>query len=187
MTDSVRGTADVAKELQDHIRTVPDFPRPGISFKDITPLIEDGRALHMAVDALAEATDGIPYDRILSAEARGFVFGTALAYRARKGLILARKPNKLPRETISATYELEYGTDALESHADSIPEGTRVLVADDLLATGGTARAMCQLVENARGIVAGVAFVIELGYLNGRDQLYPYEVVSLINYDDPDD
>ncbi|HET7272835.1 MAG TPA: adenine phosphoribosyltransferase [Rubrobacter sp.] len=185
MTGSTRGT--VARELQDHIRTVPDFPRQGISFKDITPLIEDGRVLHLAVDALAEATDGIDYDRILSAEARGFVFGTALAYRARKGLILARKPNKLPRETISATYELEYGTDALESHADSIPEGTRVLVADDLLATGGTARAMCQLVENAGGIVAGVAFLIELGYLNGRDQLRPYEVVSLITYDDPDD
>ncbi|HJQ28736.1 MAG TPA: adenine phosphoribosyltransferase [Rubrobacter sp.] len=180
-------TADVARELQEHIRTVADFPRPGISFKDITPLIEDGRALHMAVDALAEATDGIDYDRILSAEARGFVFGTALAYRARKGLILARKPNKLPRETISATYELEYGTDALESHEDAIPEGTRVLVADDLLATGGTARAMCQLVENAGGIVAGVAFLIELAYLNGRDQLRPYEVVSLITYDDPED
>lgn len=184
MTESARATA--ARELQDHIRTVPDFPRPGISFKDITPLIEDGRALHMAVDALAEATDNISYDRILSAEARGFVFGTALAYRARKGLILARKPNKLPRETISATYELEYGTDALEAHADSIPEGTRILVADDLLATGGTARAMCQLVENAGGIVAGVAFLIELGYLEGRDQLHPYDVVSLITYHDPD-
>jgi adenine phosphoribosyltransferase len=187
VTESARGTTDIARELQDHIHTVPDFPRPGISFKDITPLIEDGRALHMAVDALAEATDGIVYDRILSAEARGFVFGTALAYRARKGLILARKPNKLPRETISATYELEYGTDALEAHTDSIPGGTRVLVADDLLATGGTARAMCQLVENAGGSVAGVAFLIELGYLNGRDQLRPYEVVSLITYDDPED
>ena len=182
-----RRTADAARELQNHIHTVPDFPRPGISFKDITPLIEDGRALHMAVDALAEATDGISYDRILSAEARGFVFGTALAYRARKGLILARKPNKLPRETISATYDLEYGTDALEAHTDSIPGGTRVLVADDLLATGGTARAMCELVENAGGTVAGVAFLIELGYLGGRDQLSPYEVVSLIIYDDPED
>jgi adenine phosphoribosyltransferase len=185
VTNSARST--VARELQDYISTVPDFPRPGISFKDITPLIEDGRALHMAVDALAEATDDIAYDLILSAEARGFVFGTALAYRAKKGLILARKPNKLPRETISATYELEYGTDALEAHADSFPEGTRVLVADDLLATGGTARAMCQLVENAGGIVAGVAFLIELAYLNGRDQLRPYDVVSLITYDDPAD
>jgi adenine phosphoribosyltransferase len=182
----VSGIAAAVREIEGRIRTVPDFPRPGISFKDITPVIEDGRALHTAVDALAEATAGIPYDRILSAEARGFVFGTALAYRARKGLILARKPNKLPRETISASYDLEYGTDALEAHADSIPEGTRVLVADDLLATGGTARAMCQLVENAGGAVAGVAFLIELSYLGGRDKLKPYPVVSLITYDDPE-
>jgi adenine phosphoribosyltransferase len=178
---------DAKTEIENHIRTVQDFPRPGVSFKDITPLIEDGEALHTAVDALARATDGISYDRILSAEARGFVFGTALAYRARKGLILARKPNKLPRDIISATYELEYGTDALEAHLDSIPDGTRVLVADDLLATGGTARAMCQLVENAGGTVAGVAFLIELSYLNGRDKLEPYEVVSLVSYHDPED
>ena len=118
-------TEDAARELQKHIHTVPDFPRKGISFKDITPLIEDGYALHTAVDALAEATEGIAYDRRLSAEARGFEFGTALAYRAKKGLILARKPKKLPREIISAPYELEYGTDALEAHSDSIPEGTR--------------------------------------------------------------
>jgi adenine phosphoribosyltransferase len=179
-------TDEISRELERHIRTVPDFPMPGISFKDITPLIEDGEALHTAVDALAAATDGLEYDRILSAEARGFVLGTALAYRARKGLILARKPNKLPRETISASYELEYGTDSLEAHADAIALGTRVLVADDLLATGGTARAMCQLVERGGGTVAGVAFLIELGYLGGRDRLAPYDVVSLITYDDPD-
>src|ERR671928_1355307 len=108
---------EISRELERHIRTVPDFPTPGISIKDITPLIEDGEALHTAVDALASLIDGLgEYDRILSAEARGFVFGTALAYRARKGLVLARKPNKLPRETIAAAYELEYGTDALESH-----------------------------------------------------------------------
>ena len=185
MRGPARGTREAATVLLNHIHTVSDYPRPGVSFKDITPLIEDGDALHTAVDALAEATQGIAYDRILSAEARGFVFGTALAYRARKGLILARKPKKLPRETISATYELEYGTDALEAHSDSIPEGARVLVADDLLATGGTARAMCQLVENAGGTVAGVAFLIELAYLRGREQLEPYPVVSLITYHDP--
>ena len=123
-------TREIVRDLERRIRTVPDFPSPGISFKDITPLIEDGEALHAAVDALALATYGFDYDRILSAEARGFVLGTALAYRARKGLILARKPNKLPRETISATYELEYGTDSLEAHADAIPPGTRILVAD---------------------------------------------------------
>jgi adenine phosphoribosyltransferase len=176
---------EIVRDLERRIRTVPDFPKPGISFKDITPLIEDGEALHTAVDALALATYGLDYDRILSAEARGFVLGTALAYRARKGLVLARKPNKLPRETITATYELEYGTDSLEAHSDAIAPGTKVLVADDLLATGGTARAMCQLVENAGATVAGVAFLIELSYLNGRARLTPYEVVSLITYDDP--
>lgn len=176
-----------AQEIQRYIRTVPNYPKPGISYKDITPLIENGPAMHTATDALAEAVSGLEYDRILSAEARGFVFGTALAYRVRKGLILARKPNKLPRETIKATYELEYGTDTLEAHVDAIESGTRVLVTDDLLATGGTARAMCELVENAGGIVAGVAFLIELGYLSGRDKLKPYEVISLINYNDPDE
>lgn len=175
------------EEIESYIRTVPDYPEPGISFKDITPLIEDGYAMHEAVDALARAVEHLEYDRILSAEARGFVFGTALAYTVRKGIVLARKPNKLPRETISADYELEYGTDSLEAHADSIPPGTRVLVADDLLATGGTARAMCELVEEAGGIVAGAAFLIELGYLDGREKLSPYEVVSLITYDDPDE
>jgi adenine phosphoribosyltransferase len=178
-------TAVIVRDLERRIRTVPDFPKPGVSFKDITPLIEDGEALHTAVDALALATYGLDYDRILSAEARGFVLGTALAYRARKGLVLARKPRKLPRETISATYELEYGTDALEAHADAMQPGTKVLVVDDLLATGGTARAMCQLVENAGATVAGVAFLIELSYLDGRSRLAPYEVVSLITYDDP--
>lgn len=179
-------TSGVAREIESHIRTVPDFPRPGISFKDITPLIEHGDALHAAVDALSASTSHLDYDCILSAEARGFVFGTALAYSVRKGLILARKPNKLPRETISASYELEYGTDSLEAHADSMPPGSRVLITDDLLATGGTARAMCQLVENAGGTVAGVAFLIELAYLNGRERLTPYEVVSVITYHDPD-
>ena len=183
----VRQTDEISRELERYIRTVPDFPRSGISFKDITPLIENGEALHAAVDALALATYGLDYDRILSAEARGFVFGTALAYRARKGLILARKPNKLPRETISATYELEYGTDSLEAHADAIAPGTRVLVADDLLATGGTAHAMCELVESGGGAVAGVAFLIELTYLHGRDRLAPYDVISLITYDDPEE
>ena len=180
-------TQNALETVERHIRTVPDFPKPGISYKDITPLIEDGDAFHAATDALYAATEHLEYDRILSAEARGFVFGTALAYRARKGLILARKPNKLPRETISASYDLEYGTDTLEAHADSITPGARVLVADDLLATGGTSRAMCDLVENAGGTVAGVAFLIELGYLDGRSRLKPYEVLSLITYATPDD
>jgi adenine phosphoribosyltransferase len=178
------GHPPAVREIERHIRVVPDFPQPGISFKDITPLIEDGDALHAAVDALAGTVEHLDYDRIVSAEARGFVFGTALAYRARKGLVLARKPDKLPRETISASYELEYGTNALEVHTDAIARGHRVLVVDDLLATGGTARAMCQLVENAGGIVAGVAFLIELRFLEGRKLLEGYPVTSLISYDE---
>jgi adenine phosphoribosyltransferase len=178
---------DALKTVRARIRTVPDFPKPGISYKDITPLIEDGAALHAATDALHAATAHLGYDLILSAEARGFVFGTALAYRSKKGLLLARKPNKLPRETVSATYDLEYGTDTLEAHTDSIGAGARVLVCDDLLATGGTARAMCDLVENAGGTVVGVAFLIELAYLQGRLRLAPYEVISLVTYATPDD
>ena len=182
MTDEALSAT--VEELEHYIREVPDFPKPGISFKDITPLIEDGPAFHAAVEGMARATESIDYSRILSADARGFVFGAALAYRAKKGLVLARKPNKLPRKTDSASYELEYGSAALEVHADSIPQGTRVLVVDDLLATGGTARAMCQLVENAGGVVAGVAFLIELRYLRGRELLAPYEVTSLLAYDE---
>lgn len=175
------------EEIKKHIRNVPDFPNPGVSYKDITPLIQDGAALHTAVDHLAKSIEkaGIEYDRILSAEARGFVFGTALAYSARKGLVLARKRGKLPRDTISAAYELEYGTDFLETHADAIEPGTRMLVTDDLLATGGTARAMCDLVENAGGVVVGTAFIIELSYLEGRKKLEAYPVISLLDYESP--
>jgi adenine phosphoribosyltransferase len=175
---------ETTEEIGLHIREVHDFPKRGISFKDITPLIENGPAFHDAVDGMARATEGIDYSRILSAEARGFVFGTALAYRAKKGLVLARKPNKLPRKTISASYDLEYGQSTLEVHTDAIAHGTRVLVVDDLLATGGTSRAMCQLVENAGGVVAGVAFLIELRSLEGRQLLAPYEVTSLLAYDE---
>lgn len=174
------------EQIESRVRTVPDFPKVGISFKDITPLIEDGPALCASVDLISHATRNIEYSRILSAEARGFVFGTALAYRSRKGLILARKPGKLPRKTISASYELEYGSNSLEIHRDAVPENGRVLVVDDLLATGGTARAMCQLVENAGGIVAGVAFLIELSYLHGRNLLAPYPVTALLSYDNED-
>jgi adenine phosphoribosyltransferase len=175
---------ETTEEIGLHIREVHDFPKRGISFKDITPLIENGPAFHEAVDGMARATEGIDYSRILSAEARGFVFGTALAYRAKKGLVLARKPNKLPRKTISASYDLEYGQSTLEVHTDAIAHGTRVLVVDDLLATGGTSHAMCQLVENAGGVVAGVAFLIELRFLKGRQLLAPYEVTSLLAYDE---
>jgi adenine phosphoribosyltransferase len=176
--------ASSIEKMRRRIQEVPDFPKPGISFKDITPLIEDGATFRAAVDEMARATERVDYARILSADARGFVFGAALAYKARKGLVLARKRGKLPRETVSVDYELEYGSEVLEVHADSIPAGARVLVVDDLLATGGTARAMCRLVENTGGIVAGVAFLVELRHLRGRDRLAPYPVTSILAYDE---
>jgi len=169
--------------IRGHVREVRDYPVQGVSYKDITPLIEDGNVMHHSVDLLSESVSGVDYSKVLCAEARGFVFGSSLAYRNRKGVVLARKPDKLPRETIEASYELEYGTDTLEIHGDSVSESDRVLVVDDLLATGGTARAMCELVEFAGGEVAGVAFIIELSYLGGREKLSDYRIFSLLSYD----
>jgi adenine phosphoribosyltransferase len=168
--------------LEDHIRDIPDFPKPGIVFKDITPLFLDAAALREAVDALVVYGRERSADYVVSAEARGFVLGAAVAVELGGGFILARKPGKLPREVTSVEYALEYGVDALEVHADAIPERSRVLVHDDLLATGGTASALCGLVERAGGVVAGCAFVIELAFLGGRRQLDGYDVHSLISY-----
>ena len=168
--------------LEDHIRDIPDFPKAGIVFKDITPLFLDAAALREAVDALVAYGRERSADYVVSAEARGFVLGAAVAVELGGGFILARKPGKLPREVTSVEYALEYGVDALEVHADAIPEGSRVLVHDDLLATGGTASALCGLVERAGGVVAGCAFVIELAFLGGRRQLEGYDVHSLISY-----
>ena len=169
--------------IKENIREIRDYPVQGVSYKDITTLIENGEAMHRAVDLLSVMTDEIEYSKVLCAEARGFVFGTALAYTRKKGIVLARKPNKLPRETISARYDLEYGSDLLEIHTDSVLHGEGVLVVDDLLATGGTARAMCELVQNAGGEVAGIAFVIELSYLGGRRRLSDHPVFSLLTYE----
>ena len=169
--------------LEDHIQDIPDFPKPGIVFKDITPLFLDGEALRATVGALAEYARSRKADYILSAEARGFVLGGALAAELGAGFIVARKPGKLPRETASIEYQLEYGVDALEMHSDAVKGGARVLVHDDLLATGGTARATVDLVRRAGGVVAGCAFVIELAFLRGRDRLKGYDVHSLIVYE----
>jgi adenine phosphoribosyltransferase len=169
--------------LEDHIQDIPDFPRPGIVFKDITPLFLNGDALRSAVNALAAYAREQQVDYVVSAEARGFVLGGAVAVAAGAGFILARKPGKLPRATRAEEYELEYGIDALEVHSDAVRGGARVLVHDDLLATGGTAAALCDLVEGAGGVVAGCAFVIELAFLHGRDRLTPRDVHSLVVYD----
>ncbi len=169
-------------DLASYIRDIPDFPKEGIVFKDITPLLQNAEALRYAVDQLAEFGVGKKIDLILGAEARGFILGATLAYTLGAGFIPARKPGKLPYTTVGAEYELEYGTDTLEVHEDAIQEGTRVLVHDDLLATGGTARAKCDLVEKLGGVVVGVTFVIELEFLEGRKKLGDYEVLSLIRY-----
>ncbi|MCL4309688.1 MAG: adenine phosphoribosyltransferase [Actinomycetota bacterium] len=162
------------------IRDIPDFPKPGIIFKDITPLLQDAESLRYAVDQMAEFAVSKKVDIVLGAEARGFILGAALAYTLGAGFVPARKPGKLPYETIAAEYELEYGTDSLEIHEDAIGPGTRVLVHDDLLATGGTARAKCDLVEKLGGEVVGVAFIVELSFLAGRNKLKDYDLMSLI-------
>lgn len=169
-------------DLATKIRDVPDFPKQGIVFKDIMPLLADPEALAAAVDRLAEFAGSLKPDVILGAEARGFILGGALAYRLGCGFVAARKPGKLPWDTVSATYELEYGEDSLELHADALARGARVLVHDDLLATGGTARAKIDLVEQLGGEVVGLAFVIELASLQGRDRLEGYDVCSLVRY-----
>jgi len=169
--------------LEDYIHDIPDFPKAGIVFKDITPLFLDSAALRSTVDALADYARSRSVDYVMSAEARGFVLGGAVAASSGAGFVLARKPGKLPRETSSVEYQLEYGVDALEVHADAVRGGARVLVHDDLLATGGTAGALCGLVEQAGGVVAGCAFVIELAFLHGRERLTGYDVHSLVVYD----
>jgi adenine phosphoribosyltransferase len=174
-------TTNAAIDLRRHIRDIPDFPKPGIVFRDITPLLADAQAFRAAVDALV-----LPYhgrvDMVLGIESRGFIVGAAAAYALRTGIAVVRKPGKLPYHTHSASYALEYGTDALEIHHDAIGHGHRVLVVDDLLATGGTASAAIELVQRCGGQVVACAFLIELGSLGGRARLRGHEVHALIAY-----
>jgi adenine phosphoribosyltransferase len=169
-------------DLRDRVRDVPDFPKPGIVFKDLMPLVADPAYFRQTIDRLAAWAQPRRPHIILGAEARGFIFGGALADRLGCGFVPARKPGKLPWETVEATYELEYGTDSLQVHSDAIGKGTRVIVHDDVLATGGTARAKTELVEQLGGEVVGLLFVVELAFLNGRDKLTGYDVESLITY-----
>jgi adenine phosphoribosyltransferase len=169
-------------DLAARIRDVPDFPTRGIVFKDIMPLLADPASLQEAVERLAEWIEPRRPDVILGAEARGFILGGALAYKLGCGFVAARKPGKLPWRTVSAKYALEYGFDALELHADAVAGGNRVIIHDDLLATGGTAKAKIDLVEQLGGEVVGLAFVIELEFLKGRERLAGYDVHSLIQY-----
>jgi adenine phosphoribosyltransferase len=169
-------------DLQSKIRDVPDFPTPGIVFKDISPLLADAAALSQAIESLAEWAEPREPDLVVGAEARGFILGGALAHRLGCGFVPARRPGKLPWRTVSASYALEYGENALELHEDAFARGARVLIHDDLLATGGTVKAMAELVEKLGGEIVGIAFVISLEFLNGRDRLAGYDVHSLIQY-----
>ena len=171
-------------DLRSLIRDIPDFPSAGIMFKDITPLLLDHEAVRFAVRELADWARPRGVDYVVAAEARGFILGAALALELDAGFVPARKPGKLPADTISAEYILEYGVDALEMHADALAHGARVLIHDDLLATGGTARALAELVEELGGSVVGFAFLVELGFLEGRRRLGGFDVCALIPYED---
>jgi adenine phosphoribosyltransferase len=170
-------------DLDALVRDIPDFPRPGIVFKDITPLLASPAGLDAAVQGLADLTRDLDVDVVVGAEARGFLLGPAIARELGAGFVLARKPGKLPHETVRAEYVLEYGTDVLELHSDAVAAGARVLVHDDLLATGGTAKALCELVEQLDGQVVACGFLIELAFLQGRKNLAGYGVRALLRFD----
>ncbi len=175
-------SADRLEVIRSRIRDVPDFPKPGIVFKDITPVLADAVAFGACVDLLAEHYAALDFDCVVGIESRGFIFGAALASRLSKGFVPARKPGKLPAETYQVEYELEYGSDAIEMHRDALIGRERVLVVDDLLATGGTAWATGQLVRRLGGKVLGAAFVIELEALGGRQRLQPIDTLSLLRF-----
>jgi adenine phosphoribosyltransferase len=170
-------------DLAKHIRNVQDFPKPGIGFKDITTLLKDGDAFHRSIDEITAKYEGQKIDKIVGIESRGFIFGAAIAHKWRIGFVPVRKAGKLPAETIREEYELEYGTDSLEIHKDAISAGENVLLIDDLLATGGTAAATTRLIQQLGANIAGIVFLIELTFLNGRDKLADYEVTSIVKYD----
>src|SRR6188472_3678833 len=169
--------------LKTLIREVPDFPKEGINFYDITTLLKDPTGLRQTIDALAGLFKGEPVDTVIGVESRGFIFAAPLAYHLNAGFVPVRKPKKLPAEKVSVSYDLEYGQDTLEMHKDAVGEGHRVLIVDDLLATGGTAKAVVDLVEGLGGKVVGLLFVVELNFLNGREKFNGYNVRSLIRYD----
>lgn len=171
-----------AIDLRSYIREVEDFPTPGVGFKDITPLLANGGALRATIDSLAEWVSEKKADIVVGAEARGFILGAAIAARAGCGFVPARRPGKLPPETLAATYVLEYGENVLEMHPDLIPIGARVVIHDDVLATGGTVEAICGLIERIGGEVVGGCFIIELGFLGARDKLAGMDLFSLIAY-----
>src|SRR5436189_2217545 len=183
MSNTAPKTSVNCEPLKKLIREIPDFPKKGILFYDITTLLKDRLGFATLIDALSEHYLNKKVDLVLGIEARGFIFGPALAYRLIAGFVPVRKPKKLPAETAKVTYELEYGSDSLEIHKDAIQPGQRVIIVDDLLATGGTCAATVQLAKSLGANIAGLAFVVELDFLNGRERLKEYDVFSLLHYD----
>jgi adenine phosphoribosyltransferase len=173
---------NIMKTIEDYIITIPDFPEPGVMFRDVTGVLDSPEGLKLAIDELYKLLDGVEYDVIAGAEARGFLFGMPLAYKAGKRFVPVRKKGKLPRETVEKTYDLEYGTATIEIHKDSIKPGERVVLVDDLIATGGTIRAAADLFTELGGEVVKMLFLIELEGLNGRAKLEGYDVASVVKY-----
>ena len=171
------------KKLEDYVVSIPDFPEPGIIFRDVTSILQDPDGLHLAIDSLLSMLRNVDFDVVVGAESRGFIFGTPVAYEKNKAFVLARKPGKLPRETVSMEYELEYGTGTVELHKDSIRPGQKVVIIDDLIATGGTVEAIAKLVEKLGGEIVNICFVMELAGLEGRKKLSKYNVESAIIYE----
>lgn len=171
------------KKVEDYVKSIPDFPEPGIIFRDVTSVVQDPDGLKLAIDGLVGFLDGLDFDLIAGTESRGFIFGMPVAYLLNKGFVMVRKKGKLPRETVSRSYALEYGTATIEIHKDAIQPGQRVVLVDDLIATGGSAEAACKLIEELGGTVVKAVFLMELAGLKGREKLKGYNVDSLIIYD----
>ena len=171
------------KKVEDYIKSIPDFPEPGVIFRDITSVIQDADGLQLAINSLQSCLDGVDFDVLAGAESRGFIFGMPLAYNLHKPFVLVRKAGKLPRETVSETYDLEYGSATIEMHKDAIKPGQKVVLVDDLIATGGTMEAAAKLIEKLGGEVVKIVFLLELKGLKGREKLAKYDVASVVAYD----
>lgn len=171
------------KKVEDYVRSIPDFPEPGIIFRDVTSILQDGEGLHLAVDSILAMLKDVDYDLVVGPESRGFIFGVPVAYAAHKGFVPVRKKGKLPCETVSIAYNLEYGSAVIEMHKDAIKPGQRVVIVDDLIATGGTIEAMIKLIEELGGVVVKICFVMELAGLKGREKLKGYDTESVITYE----
>ena len=170
------------KKIEEYVRSIPDFPEPGIIFRDVTSILQDADGLHLAIDLMQKELDGVDFDLVVGPESRGFIFGVPIAYNLHKPFIPIRKKGKLPCETVSVEYALEYGTAVIEIHKDAIKPGQKVVIIDDLMATGGTTEAIIKLVEQLGGEVVKICFLMELAGLNGRSKLEGYDVASVINY-----